>query len=194
MIQEKIPNLDVAIVGMSSRFPGAKNIDIFWHNLQSGVESISFLENHDLLDLNLDEEILNDPNYVKAAPVLEDIEYFDARFFGCSPREAEIIDPQHRLFMESAWSALENAGYDPESYQGLIGVYAGVSTNTYFIKNIYQNINLDVSSGYTLNKDFLTTNIYRENDHPSTQQGYFFLFLAHAWSMEYLHEYLHYLL
>ena len=159
IIQEQTLNLDIAIVGMSGRFPGAKNIDSFWHNLQSGVESISFLENHDLLDLDLDEEILNHPNYVRAASVLEDIEYFDARFFGCSPKEAEIMDPQHRLFMESTWSALENAGYDPETYEGLIGVYAGVSTNTYFFQNIYQNINLDFSSGYTLNKDFLTTNI-----------------------------------
>ncbi|MEH2158023.1 type I polyketide synthase [Nostoc sp.] len=158
--QEQTVNLDIAIVGMSGRFPGAKNLDDFWHNLQNGVESISFLSNHDLVDLNLQEEVLNDPNYVKAAPVLEDIEYFDARFFGCSPREAEVMDPQNRLFMECAWSSLENAGYDPETYKGLIGVYAGVSTNSYFFHNIYENINLiNISTNYTLNKDFLTTNI-----------------------------------
>ncbi|MEH2262934.1 type I polyketide synthase [Nostoc sp.] len=158
--EEQTGNLDIAIVGMSGRFPGAKNLDEFWHNLQNGVESISFLSNHDLVDLNLEEEVLNDPNYVKAAPVLEDIEYFDARFFGCSPREAEVMDPQNRLFMECAWSALENAGYDPETYKGLIGVYAGVSTNSYFFHNIYQNVNLiNISTNYTLNKDFLTTNI-----------------------------------
>ncbi|MDZ7967880.1 MAG: beta-ketoacyl synthase N-terminal-like domain-containing protein [Nostoc sp. DedSLP03] len=159
-IQEQTASLDIAIVGMSGRFPGAKNIDDFWHNLQNGVESISFFSNHDLVDLNLEEEVLNDQNYVKAASILEDIEYFDARFFGCSPREAEFMDPQHRLFMESAWSALENAGYDPETYEGLIGVYAGISTNTYFFNNIYTNVNLiDVPNKYTFNKDFLTTNI-----------------------------------
>jgi acyl transferase domain-containing protein/acyl carrier protein len=157
--QEQTVNLDIAIVGMSGCFPGAQNIDMFWHNLRNGVESISFFENNELADLNLEEGILNDPNYVKAAPILKDIEYFDAGFFGCSPREAEVMDPQHRLFMESAWSALENAGYDPETYEGLIGVYGGVGTNTYFFNNIYQNIDLDVSNGYTLNKDFLTTNI-----------------------------------
>ncbi|MBD2607327.1 acyltransferase domain-containing protein [Scytonema hofmannii FACHB-248] len=157
---ENITNLDIAIVGISGRFPGAKNIDEFWHNLQNGVESISFLSNDDLVDLNIEDAILNDPQYVKAAPILEDIELFDARFFGYSPREAEVVDPQHRLFMECAWSSLENAGYDPETYNGLIGVYAGVGTNTYFFNNIYKNINLiDISNKYTLNKDFLTTNI-----------------------------------
>ncbi|MEH2088562.1 type I polyketide synthase [Nostoc sp.] len=158
--QEQTANIDIAIVGMSGRLPGAKNIDDFWHNLQNGVESISFFSNHDLVDLNLEEEVLNESNYVKAAPVLEDIEYFDAKFFGCSPREAEVMDPQHRLFIECAWEALENAGYDPETYEGLIGVYAGVSTNSYFFHNIYENVNLiNISNNYTLNKDFLTTNI-----------------------------------
>ncbi|WP_375452849.1 beta-ketoacyl synthase N-terminal-like domain-containing protein [uncultured Nostoc sp.] len=153
-------DLDIALVGMSGRFPGAKNIDDFWHNLQNGVESVSFLSNDDLLDLNLEETVLNNPNYVKAAPLLEDIESFDARFFGFSPKEAEIMDPQHRLFMECAWEALEKAGYDPEIYQGLIGVYAGISTNSYFLHNIYQNYNLtNLTNLYSLNKDFLTTNI-----------------------------------
>jgi acyl transferase domain-containing protein/acyl carrier protein len=157
---EQTTDLDIALVGMSGRFPGANNIDEFWHNLQNGVESISFLSNHDLIDSNIEETVLNDPNYIKAAPVLEDIESFDARFFGFSPREAEMIDPQHRLFMECAWSALENAGYDSEIYKGLIGVYAGTSTNTYFFHNIYHNSNLiNISNKYALNKDFLTTNI-----------------------------------
>ncbi|BAZ20918.1 beta-ketoacyl synthase [Kalymmatonema gypsitolerans NIES-4073] len=160
IILEQATNLDIAIVGMSGRFPSAKNIDDFWHNLQNGLESILFLSNDDLVDLNLEEAVLNNPQYVKAAPVLEDIELFDARFFGYSPKEAEVMDPQHRLFIECAWSALENAGYDPETYEGLIGVYAGVSTNTYFFNNIYKNINfIDISNKYTLNKDFLTTNI-----------------------------------
>ncbi|MDZ8092005.1 MAG: beta-ketoacyl synthase N-terminal-like domain-containing protein [Nostoc sp. DedQUE05] len=158
--QEEIANLDIAIVGMSGRFPGANNIDEFWYNIQNKVESISFFSNEDLVDSNLEEEILHDPNYVKAAPILEDIEYFDARFFGYTPREAELIDPQHRLFIECAWEALENAGYDPETYNGLIGVYAGVSTNTYFFNNIYKNVNSrEISNNYTFNKDFLTTNV-----------------------------------
>ncbi|WP_193197110.1 type I polyketide synthase [Nostoc sp. MG11] len=159
-VQKQIANPDIAIVGMSGRFPGAKNIDEFWHNLENQVESISFFSDDELADLNLEEEILHDPNYVKAAPILEDIEHFDARFFGYTPREAELIDPQHRLFIECAWEALENAGYDPETYNGLIGVYAGVSTNTYFFNNVYKNVSSrDISNNYTFNKDFLTTNI-----------------------------------
>ncbi|MFN6461417.1 MAG: polyketide synthase [Nostoc sp. DedVER02] len=159
-IFEETANLDIAIVGMSGRFPGAKSIDEFWHNLQTEVESISFLSDRELRDLNIEDKILKDPNYVKAASILEDIEYFDARFFGWSPKEAEIIDPQHRLFIESAWEALENAGYDPETYNGLIGVYAGVSTNSYFFNNLYNNANLiDVSNKYTFDKDFLTTHV-----------------------------------
>nr|WP_267871802.1 beta-ketoacyl synthase N-terminal-like domain-containing protein [Nostoc sp. CHAB 5715] len=81
--QEKTVNLDIAIVGMSGCFPGAQNIDMFWHNLRNGVESISFFENNELADLNIEEGILNDPNYVKAVPILKDIEYFDAGFYGC---------------------------------------------------------------------------------------------------------------
>lgn len=159
-MQESTVNLDIAIVGMSGRFPGANNIEEFWQNIQNKVESISFFSNDDLADLNLDAEVLNDPNYVKAAPILPDIEHFDARFFGYSPKEAELIDPQHRLFIECAWEALENAGYDPETYNGLIGVYGGVSTNTYFFNNIYNNVNSRViANNYTFNKDFLTTNV-----------------------------------
>jgi len=159
-MQQSTVNLDIAIVGMSGRFPGANNIEEFWQNIQNKVESISFFSNDDLADLNLDAEVLNDPNYVKAAPILPDIEHFDARFFGYSPKEAELIDPQHRLFIECAWEALENAGYDPETYNGLIGIYGGVSTNTYFFNNIYNNVNSRViANNYTFNKDFLTTNV-----------------------------------
>ncbi|BAY73761.1 beta-ketoacyl synthase [Nostoc linckia NIES-25] len=159
-MEESTVNLDIAIVGMSGRFPGANNIEEFWQNIQNKVESISFFSNDDLADLNLAAEVLNDPNYVKAASTLPDIEHFDARFFGYSPKEAELIDPQHRLFIECAWEALENAGYDPETYNGLIGVYGGVSTNTYFFNNIYNNVNSRIiSNNYTFNKDFLTTNV-----------------------------------
>jgi acyl transferase domain-containing protein/acyl carrier protein len=157
---EQTSDLDIALVGMSGRFPGAKNLEEFWHNLQNGVESISFFSNQELAELNIETSVLNNSNYIKAAPILEDIESFDASFFGFSPREAEAIDPQHRLFMECAWEALENAGYDSETYKGLIGVYAGTSTNTYFFHNIYQNSDLiNISNKYALNKDFLTTNI-----------------------------------
>ncbi|MDJ0745868.1 MAG: beta-ketoacyl synthase N-terminal-like domain-containing protein [Xenococcaceae cyanobacterium MO_167.B27] len=84
---------------------------------------------------------LNHPDYVRASPILEDIEYFDAEFFGYSPREAELIDPQQRLLLECAWECLEDGGYDPYTYGGAIALYAGTATNTYLLNNIYPNRN-----------------------------------------------------
>ncbi|MEH2349576.1 MAG: SDR family NAD(P)-dependent oxidoreductase [Nostoc sp.] len=154
---------EIAIIGLSGRFPGAKDIDEFWDNLQNGVESISFFTDEELLSAGISSSILNDPNYVKAQAVLEDAELFDAEFFGFNPREAEITDPQHRIFLECAWSALENAGYDSQNYQGAIGVYAGSALNTYLL-NIYLNPNIINSIDpqqliLAGNKDFLTTRV-----------------------------------
>ena len=122
---------EIAIIGMSGRLPGAKDIKAFWQNLQDGVESISFFRDEELLSSGVDPTLLNNSNYVKANAVLSDVELFDAEFFGFSPKEAEVIDPQHRLFLEYAWEAIENAGYDCETYEGSIGVYAGAEINAY---------------------------------------------------------------
>src|SRR5207344_802947 len=115
----------IAIIGMAGRFPGAQNLDEFWRNLRDGVESISFFTEKELIQAGLSAKIVNDPRYVKARGVLAGDDLFDARFFGYSPREAELIDPQQRVFLECAWEALERAGYDPKRYQGSIGVWAG---------------------------------------------------------------------
>lgn len=122
----------VAIVGMAGRFPGASNIHEFWKNLQGGVESISHFTDEELEPSFVEPASLrNNPHYVKARGVLEGAETFDAAFFGISPREAELMDPQQRVFLETAWEALETAGYDAHSYAGLIGVFAGMTNNTY---------------------------------------------------------------
>nr|WP_236117183.1 type I polyketide synthase [Hassalia byssoidea] len=138
---------EIAIVGMTGRFPGAKNIEQFWQNLRDGVESISFFSDEELLSSGIDPAKLSQPQYVKAGAVLEDIELFDASFFDFSPKEAQITDPQHRLFLECAWEALEGAGYDSQTYAGRIGVYAGISLNTYFLSKIYTNPELIESVG-----------------------------------------------
>src|SRR5262249_34752010 len=127
------------------------------------VESIAFFSDEELA-LDIDPTVLSDPKYVKAGGVLESAELFDASFFGISPREADIMDPQHRLFLECAWEALENAGYDAEQYQGAIGVYAGVSMNTYLLNNLYADRDLISSvAGLPMiigsDKDFLTTRV-----------------------------------
>ena len=135
---EHVRETDIAVIGIAGRFPKARNIDQFWQNLRDGVESISFLTDDEIVAAELDPALTQNPQYVNAASVLEDVEMFDAPFFDYVPREAEIIDPQHRFFLECAWEALENAGYDSERFSGPIGVFAGVSLSTY-LWNIYSN-------------------------------------------------------
>ncbi|OAD19106.1 polyketide synthase type I, partial [Candidatus Thiomargarita nelsonii] len=138
---------DIAIVGMSCRVPGADDVETFWQNLRDGVESITFFSDEELLSEGINPTLLNNPNYVKANPVLEGIELFDADFFGYSPREAEIMDPQQRLFLECAWEAIENTGYDVDRLRGKVGVYAGVKRSTYLLDNLYPNRDLRKSVG-----------------------------------------------
>ncbi|NJR16416.1 MAG: SDR family NAD(P)-dependent oxidoreductase [Calothrix sp. CSU_2_0] len=128
----------VAIIGMAGRFPGACNIDEFWNNIKNGVECIEFLSDEELLAAGVTSEELENPNYVRAYASFPGIDEFDAAFFGYSPREAEILDPQHRVFLECAWSALENAGYDSQQYVGEIAVYGGAALNSYLV-NFYSN-------------------------------------------------------
>src|SRR5262245_52251216 len=110
----------VAVIGLAGRFPGARNVEEFWANLREGVESINFFSDEELLEAGVDQSRLSDPNYVKAKGCIEDVEMFDAHFFGFTPMEAAITDPQQRLFMECAWEALEIAGYDSEKYNRAI--------------------------------------------------------------------------
>ncbi len=116
---------DIAIVGMACRFPGAGHRRVFWDNLVRGVESVTFFSEAELLAAGEDTDLVRHPHYVKAAPVLDAHDEFDAAFFGYSPREVRLMDPQHRLFLEVAWEAFEDAGYDPRATKGSVGVYAG---------------------------------------------------------------------
>jgi polyketide synthase PksJ len=120
---------EIAVIGMASRFPGAKNIDEFWENLKNGVESIWFFSDNELELSGAAQDHKNNPGYVKAKGVLEGIEFFDASFFEYTMSQAELMDPQIRIFHECCWNALENAGYDPHAYKGLIGLYAGAAPN-----------------------------------------------------------------
>ena len=122
---------EIAVIGMAGRFPGAKNVREFWQNISSGVESVRFYSDAELMAAGADRAELKNPNYVKAGGDLDDIDLFDALLFGYAPREAESIDPQHRFFLECAWEALEDAGYDAERYAGLIGVFGGANSSKY---------------------------------------------------------------
>jgi len=155
---------DIAIIGMSGRFPGATDIEAFWQNLQHGVESITFFADEELQASGIDTTTLNKPNYVKASAVLSDIDAFDALFFDINPKEAEMTDPQQRLFLECAWEAIENAGYEAGPDEQAIGVYAGVGMNTYLLNNLSKNSELkDTVDAYQVlisnGNDFLPTRV-----------------------------------
>ncbi len=127
----------IAVVGMSGRFPGARSVGQFWQNLVNGVESISrFREDELEYSIATPETKAQGQTFIRARGVLDDADKFDAAFFGIVPREAELMDPQHRLFLECAWETLENAGWDPEQFPGMIGLYAGLSINSYLLYNL----------------------------------------------------------
>ncbi|MDJ1184731.1 non-ribosomal peptide synthetase/type I polyketide synthase [Roseofilum casamattae] len=148
-ISQPVEQDAIAIIGMSGQFPGAKDIDTFWQNLLDGVESISTFTEEELEPA--DPAWLKNPHYVKAGAILADIDRFDASYFGYSPKEAAILDPQQRIFLECAVVALEDAGYNPELYPGAIAVYAGGGINTYLINNVSPGL------GYANNRSFLET-------------------------------------
>ena len=152
---------EVAIIGMAGRFPGAPTIERFWENLKNGVESIRFFTDEELLAAGISPTRINHPAYVKAGPVLEDIERFDAGLFGIPPHEAQLIDPQQRLFLECVWEALERAGYTGDAFGGLIGLYAGLEMNTY-LYNLFSRPEIIESAGsfqfeIASDKDYLAT-------------------------------------
>jgi acyl transferase domain-containing protein/acyl carrier protein len=154
-------NESIAIIGISCRFPGANDASAFWQNLHDGVESISFFSPEELIDSGVVPSTLINPNFVGAGSILTDIDKFDASFFGLNAREAQSMDPQERFFLECAWHALEDAGYDPEQFKAPIGVYAGCSMSTY-LHEIYRNPEFVNLVGHLQilignDKDYLTT-------------------------------------
>jgi len=163
-VQTNITGSEIAIIGMSCRFPGAKNIHEFWENLKNGRESVPFLCDEELEALGVARELMEHSNYVKAKQgALEEKEFFDAAFFGYTPKEAGIMDPQMRIFFETVWGALEDAGYEPGKYKGFIGLYAGAGGSTYWeyiasLTNTFKNFGYFASNLLT-NKDFINTQI-----------------------------------
>jgi len=154
----------IAIIGMAGRFPQAGNVAAFWDNLRNGVESLRHLTREELIAARVDPSVVDLPAYVKAGTYLENPGDFDAPFFGVNPREADVIDPQHRVFLECAWEALEDAAYNPDTYPGLIGVFGGSSMNTYAMNNLVPNRDILASvGGYQAmignDKDFITTRV-----------------------------------
>ncbi len=156
-------DLDIAIVGLACRFPSAKNPEEFWRNLAAGVESISRLSDEEILRSGAPKSHLSSPNYVKAAPVLDDPGAFDAAFFGFTPGEARTMDPQHRLLLELAHEAFEDAGCVPSDVPARVGVFAGSAMNTYFM---HAGLNRNFA------EDYIPTLIFNDKDFLSTRISY----------------------
>ena len=153
----------IAIIGVAARVPGADDLNAFWHNLRSGQESIRFFSETELQDAGVEPELIASPNYIRGTGVLSNITDFDAEFFSFTPAEAKFIDPQQRVFLETAWQALENAGYaDPK--HSSVGVFAGVGHNDYLVRNVvpYVALHQDTSVFQLIlanDKDFLATRV-----------------------------------
>ena len=151
----------IAVIGLALRFPGAASVEEFWQNLRAGVSSISHFSDEELISSGIDTASLKLPNYVKAKGVIEGEDLFDAAFFGFTPREASVTDPQQRIFLECAWEALESGGYDPQAYKGSVGVYAGMAMSSYLFRLVSHPDLVKSIGGYQLgisnDKDHLAT-------------------------------------
>jgi len=175
LAQSKVKSSDIAIIGMACRYPGADSVESFWENLLNGKETISRFTAKEAAEAGVHVDWYSTPQYVFAAPVLENIDLFDAEFFGINSREADLMDPQQRVAIEVAWQTLERAGYNPREYEGSIGVYAGAGMNTYLINNVLPNrnklvtpnslesMNLESLGGFQVmvanDKDYIATRI-----------------------------------
>jgi phthiocerol/phenolphthiocerol synthesis type-I polyketide synthase E len=160
------PASAVAVIGMAGRFPKAPDLETFWANLRDGVEGISFYSDDELRAAGIKEESLSNPYYVKARGELEDPEKWDASFFNFSLRQAQAMDPQMRLFLEKCWEAMEIAGYDPELYEGAVGVYGGASAPSYMNYHFYKDPKvLESFNRWNLQ-------IFNQNDYLTTHVSY----------------------
>ncbi len=161
---DAFPSHATAIVGMAGRFPDAPDLDRFWANIRDGVESLREYTDQEMAAAGVPPELRGNPNFVPRGTTLEGADLFDADFFQMSPGEAKITDPQQRLFLECAWEAMEHAGYAPGHIDVPVGLYAGVSMNTYLLAHVLGNRAVtEAAGGYQLmlgnDKDFLCTRV-----------------------------------
>lgn len=165
-ITRNYPPSAVAVIGMAGRFPDAPDVRSFWRNLTNGVESLTPLSDDELAAVGIPASQLADPNYVKKASPMDGPHDFDASFFGVNAREAELIDPQQRVFLECAWEAIEDAGYIPDDYPGVVSVYGGSSYNTYLLTHLASNPDVLSSVGS------YATMVANDKDYISTRTAY----------------------
>ena len=172
----KLPPNAIAVVGMAARLPGANTVSAFWDNLRRGEESIVTLAEDDLLAEGIPEKSLANPAYVRRAALVDGIDEFDADFFGFTPQVARSTDPQHRLFLQTAWHAIEDAGYDPAEIEGSVGVYATSTTSGYLLHNIMSNHDPNVVMGQGITFDMVNLSLQNDKDYLATK-------VAHAFNL-----------
>jgi phthiocerol/phenolphthiocerol synthesis type-I polyketide synthase E len=180
----ELPPNAIAVIGMAARFPGANTLSAFWDNLRRGEESIVTLSEEDLLAEGISEKALGNHAYVRRAALLDGIAEFDADFFGFTPQAARMTDPQHRLFLQSAWHALEDAGYDPAQIEGSVGVYATSTTSGYLLHNIMSNQDPNVIIGQGVTFEMVNLSLQNDKDYLATKVAYQFNLRGPALSVQ----------
>ncbi len=171
---DSLPANAIAVIGMASRLPGANSPSPFWDNLRRGEESIVTLSESQLAAAGVTQESLANPLYVRRAPLMDAIDEFDSEFFGMPPQTAKMMDPQHRLFLQTAWHAFEDAGYDPTEFDGSIGVYATSGTSMYLVHNLlsHHDPNEILAQGATF--DLINMSLYNDKDYLATRVSHLF--------------------
>jgi phthiocerol/phenolphthiocerol synthesis type-I polyketide synthase E len=181
---DSLPPSAIAVVGMAGRFPGAGSISAFWRNLARGEESIVDLSEEDLRAADVGPKALDSPAYVRRAAILKGIDEFDAEFFGFTPQAARMTDPQHRLFLQSAWHALEDAGYDPAHIGGSVGVYGTSSTSGYLLHNLMSHHSSHAIIGQGATFDMVNLSLQNDKDHLATRAAHQFNLRGPALSVQ----------
>lgn len=179
-----LPPNAIAVVGMAGRFPGADSVSAFWDNLRRGEESIVTLSDDELLAAGVSEKALANHAYVRRAALMNGIDEFDADFFGFTPQAARMLDPQHRLFLQCAWHALEDAGYDPADIDASVGVYATSTTSGYLLRNLMSNYDPDEIIGEGVTFDMVSLSLQNDKDYLATRVAHQFNLRGPALSVQ----------
>ncbi len=179
-----MPPNAIAVVGMAGRFPGARSVSEFWQNLWRGEESIVDLSEDELIAAGIGERALASPSYVRRAAVMDGIDEFDADFFGFTPQAARMLDPQHRLFLQAAWHALEDAGYDPAQRDDTVGVFGTSSASGYLLHNLMSHYDPKVIIGQGATFDMVSLSLQNDKDHLATRAAHQFNLRGPALSVQ----------
>ena len=181
---KSLPPNAVAVVGMAGRFPGAGSVSAFWNNLRRGEESIVTLSEDELIAAGVGEKALANRAYIKRAALLYGIDEFDADFFGFTPQSARMMDPQHRLFLQCAWHALEDAGYDPAQIEASVGVYGTSSASGYLLHNLMSHRDSYAIIGQGATFEMVDLSLQNDKDHLATRVAHQFNLRGPALSVQ----------